>query len=85
MLFYQQQVNKTKQQVVVSPVGSPCVELCCHGLGSSFPIPGVFTSSTSLLLASPPELKGCSCLDASLGHGLQSEGLVLMQSLSNWA
>lgn len=71
VLFYQQQVNKTKQQVVSSPVGSPCLELCCHGLGGSFPIPGVFT----LLLASPPELRGCSCLDASLRHGLQSEDL----------
>lgn len=48
VLFYRQQVNKTKQQVVGSPVGSPCLELCCHELGSSFPIPGVFTSSNSL-------------------------------------
>lgn len=42
VLFCRQQVNKTKQQLVGSPVGSPCLELCCHGLGSSFPIPGVF-------------------------------------------
>lgn len=39
VLFYPQQVNKTKHW-------SPQWELCCCGLGSSSPLPGVFTSSS---------------------------------------
>lgn len=77
VLFYQQKVNKTKQQVAVSPVGSPCMELCCHGLGSSFPVPGVFTSSNSLLLASPQSSKAVPAWVHPSGTGCKSRAQCL--------